>query len=70
MEMYYLMLIFLLFQIEKVYSFSKKELFENINLYTNELCSYNGIPKIENKANEVICECNERYANEPRKKKY
>ena len=65
--MYYLLLIFLLFRIEKVYSFSKKELFENINLYTNELCSYNGIPKIENEANEVICECNERYANEPRK---
>ena len=65
--MNYLMLILLLFRIEKVYTFSKKELFENINLYSNELCSYNGIPKIT-ETNEVVCESNERYANETIKK--
>ena len=66
-EIKYLFLIVVLFRIEKVYSFSRKEIFENINLYSNEICSYNGIPKITEN-NEVICECNERYANEPVKK--
>ena len=67
--MKFFILFFLFFLAEKIYTFSPKELIENVRLYTNELCSFNGIPKINTTTNEVICECKERYANEPRKDK-
>ena len=67
--MKFLLLFVLLFRIKKIYSFSGKEILENVNLYINELCSYNGIPTINTTTNEVVCECKERYTNEPRKNK-
>ena len=62
-------IIFLFFSIKNIYTFSASELLDNVYLYSNELCSYNGIPKINSTTNEVTCECKERYANEPRKDK-
>ena len=67
--MKYFILIVLFFRINKIHTFSGKELLNDINLYLNELCSYNGIPKINSTTKEIICECKERYANEPRKDK-
>ena len=63
-----LILIVLFFRIKQIYTISSKELFKDVHLYSNEICSYNGIPKITT-TNEIRCECKERYANEPIKNK-
>ena len=34
----------------------------------NEICSHNGIPKIDEETKQIICTCEEKYANEPREK--
>ena len=67
--MKYFNIIFLFFRIKIIYNFSYNELFNNVNLYSNELCAYNGIPRINSTTNEIICECKEKYTNEPRKDK-
>ena len=64
-EMKYFTILILLFQIKEIYSFYPKQLLENVNSYINELCSYNGIAIINDTSNEITCECNSRYANEP-----
>ena len=62
-------LIFLSLQSRKVKLLSVEEILENVNFYSKELCSNNGIPKYNKASNEVTCECGEKYANEPRKNK-
>jgi hypothetical protein len=49
--------------------FSINNILDNPYNYRNEICSYNGIPTYNSTTNEVICECNEKYTNEPRKNK-
>ena len=48
-------------------TFSSYENITDIRYYQNQICSYNGEPKIEN--NTVICKCEDEYTNEPRKGK-
>ena len=71
---YYLLLfiIHLFFKIKIIKSISAKEYLEDISLYWNEICSNNGVPKLDKETNTIICECEEKYANEPREeyKKY
>ena len=69
MKIVFSILFFLSFQSEKVNLFSITEIFDNINLYSKELCSHNGIPKYNAISNKVICKCGEKYTNEPRKDK-
>ena len=69
MKIVFSILIFLSFQSEKVNLFSISEIFDNVNLYSKELCSHNGIPKYNATSNKVICKCGEKYTNEPRKDK-
>ena len=45
-----------------------KEFLEDTPSYINEICSHNGIPKIDKETKEIICTCEEKYANEPREK--
>ena len=47
-------------------SLTVNELFEDTSTYINDICSHNGIPKLDGK--QIICECNDKYANEPREK--
>ena len=59
---------YLTFYFELIYTNPSDEYFGDITLYLNEICSYNGIPTIDKKTNQVICKCEEKYANEPREK--
>ena len=67
-SIYFLFIIFF-FKLRKILSFSVNEIFRNPQLYSNELCSYNGIPYYNSTTNEVTCKCHEKYADEPRKDK-
>ena len=66
--MKYLVYIFFLV-FKQIKSFSINNILDNAYNYRNELCSYNGKPTYNSSINEVTCECNEQYANEPRKNK-
>ena len=72
MELYLLLFIPLFLKIKIIKSISAKEYLEDTSLYMNEICSNNGIPKMDKETNTIICECEEKYADEPRKdyKKY
>ena len=72
MQLYLLLFISLFLKIKIIKSISAKEYLEDTSLYMNEICSNNGIPKIDKETNTIICECEEKYANEPREehKKY
>ena len=59
----------LLINNEIIKAFSIEEYLDNPSYYKNELCSYNGIPTLNPETNEVTCECNSRYINEPNEKK-
>ena len=67
--MKYLNYIVLFLIFKKIKSFSINNILDNAYNYRNEICSYNGIPTYNSNTNEVLCECNEKYANEPRKNK-
>ena len=69
MKIFFSILIFLSFQSGKVNLFSVDDIYDNMNLYIKEICSHNGIPKFNATSNKVICECGEKYTNEPRKDK-
>ena len=62
-------LIILLFEFKINILFSPRDYLDTISLYSNEICSYNGIPYYNSTTNEVTCECNEKFTNEPRKDK-
>ena len=62
-------LIILLFEFKINILFSPRDYLDTISLYRNEICSYNGIPYYNSTTNEVTCECNEKFTNEPRKDK-
>ena len=64
--------IFLIFKLELIKLSTIDEFLNDINMYMNEICSHNGVPKVDKKTNKVICTCEEKYANEPREqyKKY
>jgi len=68
MKILFYMVLFMIFKIIK--PFAINNILDNPYNYRNELCSYNGIPTYNSSTNEVICECNEKYANEPRKNKF
>ena len=44
-----------------------REMIEDPKLYKNEICSYNGIPEIDN--DKIFCHCYASYVNEPNEKK-
>ena len=67
--MNYLIYIVLFLIFKKIIPFSINNLLDNPYNYRNELCSYNGIPTYNPSTNEVTCECDEKYTNEPRKNK-
>jgi len=67
--MKYLIYIILLLNFKKIKSFSINSILDDAYNYRNELCSFNGIPTYNPSTNEVICNCYEKYANEPRKNK-
>ena len=67
--MNYLIYIVLFLIFKKIIPFSINNLLDNPYNYRNELCSYNGIPTYNSSTNEVTCECDEKYTNEPRKNK-
>ena len=69
MKSKYFVLIFFFVKLRKILSFSVNEFLINTKLYSNELCSHNGIPYYNSSSNEVICKCREKYADEPRKDK-
>ena len=54
---------------KRIKPFSINNILDNAYIYRNEICSYNGIPIYNSSTNEVVCECNEKYANEQRKNK-
>ena len=62
-------ILILFFKLKKILLLSADEFLNNTSKYSNELCSYNGIPKYNSTTNEVNCECKEKYADEPRKDK-
>ena len=68
MKILFYMVLFMIFKIIK--PFSINNILDNPYNYRNELCSFNGIPTYNSSTNEVICECNEKYVNEPRKNKF
>ena len=67
--MNYLIYIVLFLIFKKIIPFSINNLLDNPYNYRNELCSYNGISTYNSSTNEVTCECDEKYTNEPRKNK-
>ena len=62
-------ILILFLKLRKIILLPANEFLENANKYSNELCSYNGVPKYNSTLNEVDCECKEKYADEPRKDK-
>ena len=61
-------ILFLFFYFEIIKGFSIEGYLNDINIYKNELCSYNGIPTVNTQTNKVICECYSKYTNEPDEK--
>jgi len=61
--------IILLFEFKINILFSPRDYLDTTYLYRNEICSYNGKPYYNSTSNEVTCECNEKFTNEPRKDK-
>ena len=66
---YFFLILLLFFKSSKILLLPADEFLHNSNKYSNELYSYNGIPKYNSTTNEVICDCKEKYADEPRKDK-
>ena len=66
-ENFLLFIIILSFSIKYTnsYEFSAAEVLGDPNNYKYQLCSGNGVPTYDPKANEIICKCNEGYTNEP-----
>ena len=58
----------LLLQLKIIKSFSIDEYLNDSYNYGKELCSYNGKPIYNKTTNEVTCECNIQYTDEPDKK--
>ena len=54
--------------IKPIKGMAGKDFLENISFYYKEICSHNGVPKIDRQANKVTCECEPHYTNEPREK--
>ena len=50
-------------------SLSSLENITNIKYYKNQICSYNGIPIVNETNGTVECICDDKYANEPREEK-
>ena len=63
-----LFIIYLIYRIKIINSFSAKEVFDNHLLYLNEICSNNGEPQYDEKTNSITCICEDKYATEPREK--
>ena len=49
-------------------SITLNEFLDDSAIYMNDICSNNGTPKIDGKTKQIICTCNDKYANEPREK--
>ena len=63
-----LLIIYSIYKIKKISSFSAKEVFDNHLLYLNEICSNNGEPQYDEETKNITCICENKYANEPREK--
>ena len=63
-----LIIIYSIYKIKKISSFSSKEVFDNHLLYLNEVCSNNGEPQYDEETKNITCICENKYANEPREK--
>ena len=61
-------IIYSIYGINKISSFSAKEVFDNHLLYLNEICSNNGVPQYDEETKNITCICEDKYANEPREK--
>ena len=61
--------LFLLLQLKLIKNFFIDDYLNNTYNYRNELCSYNGKPTYNKTTNEVTCECDIQYVDEPDKKK-
>ena len=68
MQYLILIFIFLILNIEKIKTESINDYLKDIDLYYYEICSHNGIPRFDEETKKIICECEEKYANEPREK--
>ena len=69
MKLFYFIFILFSLKLKKYLLFSTKEFIKNPMIYSNELCSYHGIPYYNSTSNEVTCKCREKYTDEPRKDK-
>ena len=63
-----LIIIYLIYRIKKIKTFSAKEVFDDELLYLNEICSNNGEPKYDEETKNITCICEDKYATEPREK--
>ena len=63
-----LIIIYLIYRIKKIKTFSAKEVFDDQLLYLNEICSNNGEPKYDEETKNITCICEDKYATEPREK--
>ena len=72
MNIFFVALSLLFLKDKLILTMTGKDFLNDITLYTNELCSHNGIPQLNAEKTEVICECDNKYTNEPREshKKY
>ena len=68
MAFIFILFLFSSLKIILINSITGKEFLEDTPSYIYELCSHNGIPKTDNETKHIICECEEKYANEPREK--
>ena len=61
-------IIYSIYGINKISSFSAKEVFDNHLLYLNEISSNNGEPQYDEGNKNIACIWEDKYANEPREK--
>ena len=69
MAILYIIFLFFSFKIKLIKALSPNYFLNDVTFYLNEICSYNGKPTLDPKTNEVTCECEDKYINEPRKNK-
>ena len=67
--MIFIINIFILYNLKLIKGFSIDEYLNNTYNYRKELCSYNGNPIFNVTTNEVTCECDPKFTDEPNKKR-
>ena len=63
-----LIIIYLIYRIKQIKSFSAKEIFDDPKLYLNEICSNNGEPIYDEATKNITCIFEDKYVTEPREK--